>query len=381
MKEKNKGISLYIHFPFCIKKCNYCDFASFPLNEPEKSFYIRALQSEISLFMDHFPDSRIRVETMYFGGGTPSLLSPQELEEILSHLSKYFDFSSISEFTIEANPETVIKNKFIEFRRMGINRVSVGAQSFNENTLKLLGRVHNAAKIYKSFEILRDAGFSNINVDLMFSLPNETLSELMYSLKEAVGLAPEHVSFYSLVLERGTPLFQASKKMNLPNEEESREQYLNGIQFLAENCYSQYEISNFAKTGFECKHNLSYWESRPYLGFGVSAGSFLARRRWKNVSNLESYFSHLNKKELPISFKEFLKGKMQKGEFLIMALRLTEGFDVSLYYNRFGVLPDEAFKDEINFLRSKRFLSADKTRIKLTQKGLLVANRVLEYFI
>lgn len=381
MKEKNKGISLYIHFPFCIKKCNYCDFASFPLNEPEKSLYIRALQSEISLFMDHFPDSRIRVETMYFGGGTPSLLSPQELEEILSHLSKYFDFSSISEFTIEANPETVIKNKFIEFRRMGINRVSVGAQSFNENTLKLLGRVHNAAKIYKSFEILRDAGFSNINVDLMFSLPNETLSELMYSLKEAVGLAPEHVSFYSLVLERGTPLFQASKKMNLPNEEESREQYLNGIQFLAENCYSQYEISNFAKTGFECKHNLSYWESRPYLGFGVSAGSFLARRRWKNVSNLESYFSHLNKKELPISFKEFLKGKMQKGEFLIMALRLTEGFDVSLYYNRFGVLPDEAFKDEINFLRSKRFLSADKTRIKLTQKGLLVANRVLEYFI
>jgi oxygen-independent coproporphyrinogen-3 oxidase len=381
VKEKNKGISLYIHFPFCIKKCNYCDFASFPLNEPEKSLYIRALQSEISLFMDHFPDSRIRVETMYFGGGTPSLLSPQELEEILSHLSKYFDFSSISEFTIEANPETVIKNKFIEFRRMGINRVSVGAQSFNENTLKLLGRVHNAAKIYKSFEILRDAGFSNINVDLMFSLPNETLSELMYSLKEAVGLAPEHVSFYSLVLERGTPLFQASKKMNLPNEEESREQYLNGIQFLAENCYSQYEISNFAKTGFECKHNLSYWESRPYLGFGVSAGSFLARRRWKNVSNLESYFSHLNKKELPISFKEFLKGKMQKGEFLIMALRLTEGFDVSLYYNRFGVLPDEAFKDEINFLRSKRFLSADKTRIKLTQKGLLVANRVLEYFI
>lgn len=381
MKEKNKGISLYIHFPFCIKKCNYCDFASFPLNEPEKSLYIRALQSEISLFMDHFPDSRIRVETMYFGGGTPSLLSPQELEEILSHLSKYFDFSSISEFTIEANPETVIKNKFIEFRRMGINRVSVGAQSFNENTLKLLGRVHNAAKIYKSFEILRDAGFSNINVDLMFSLPNETLSELMYSLKEAVGLAPEHISFYSLVLERGTPLFQASKKMDLPNEEESREQYLNGIQFLAENCYSQYEISNFAKTGFECKHNLSYWESRPYLGFGVSAGSFLARRRWKNVSNLESYFSHLNKKELPISFKEFLKGKMQKGEFLIMALRLTEGFDVSLYYNRFGVLPDEAFKDEINFLRSKRFLSADKTRIKLTQKGLLVANRVLEYFI
>jgi len=381
VKEKNKGISLYIHFPFCIKKCNYCDFASFPLNEPEKSLYIRALQSEISLFMDHFPDSRIRVETMYFGGGTPSLLSPQELEEILSHLSKYFDFSGISEFTIEANPETVIKNKFIEFRRMGINRVSVGAQSFNENTLELLGRVHNAAKIYKSFEILRDAGFSNINIDLMFSLPNETFSELMYSLKEAVSIAPEHISFYSLVLERGTPLYQASKKMNLPNEDESREQYLNGIQFLAENCYSQYEISNFAKAGFECKHNLSYWESRPYLGFGVSAGSFLARRRWKNVSNLESYFSHLNKKELPISFREFLKGKMQKGEFLIMALRLTEGFDLSLYYNRFGVLPDEAFKDEINFLRNKRFLSADKTRIKLTQKGLLVANRVLEYFI
>jgi len=381
VKAKNKGISLYIHFPFCIKKCNYCDFASFPFNEHEKSLYIRALQSEISLFMDYFPDSKIRVETMYFGGGTPSLLNSRETEEILSHLSKYFDFSGISEFTIEVNPETVIKNKFIEFRRMGINRVSVGAQSFNDNTLKLLGRVHNAAKIHKSFEILRDVGFSNINIDLMFSLPNETFSEFMYSLKEAVSLAPEHISLYSLVLERGTPLFQASKKMNLPNEDESRGQYLNGIRFLAENYYSQYEISNFAKTGFECKHNLSYWESRPYLGFGVSAGSYLARRRWKNVSSLESYFSHLNKKELPISFREFLKEKMQKGEFLIMALRLTEGFDVSLYYNRFGVLPDEAFKEEINFLTKKRFLSADKTSIKLTQKGLLVANQVLEYFI
>ncbi len=328
-----------------------------------------------------FHNNRIHSSTIYFGGGTPSLLEPNEVEGILLHLSKYFDMSSLLEFTIEANPETVEFEKFRDFRSLGINRVSLGAQSFNERSLKVLGRIHNAKKIYSSFDVLRKAGFKNINIDLMFSLPDEGLSELLFSLGEAVNLSPEHISYYSLAIENGTPMVKVSKHHKMPNEIESLVQYKKGIKFLEKTGYIQYEVSNFAKKGCQCIHNLSYWKSLPYIGFGVSAGSFLQRKRWKNVSSIETYIKRIDNGESVASFKEHLIGKKEKGEYLMMGLRLTSGIEIGSYYDRFGVFPEADFEQEINFLSHEGFIKRDSKRISLTKKGFFIANRVLGLFI
>lgn len=381
MKEKARGISLYIHFPFCLRKCNYCDFVSFPLGIDQKNAYIKALKQEIEIFSVKFHNNQIHLSTIYFGGGTPSLLEPCEVEGILLHLSKYFDMSSLVEFTIEANPETVRFEKFRDFKSLGINRISLGAQSFNDRSLKVLGRIHNAKKIYSSFDILRKAGFKNINIDLMFSLPDEQMCELIFSLAEATNLFPEHISYYSLTVESGTPMLYISKQHKMPNEIESLAQYREGIKFLKEKGYIQYEVSNFARKGFQCVHNLSYWKSLPYIGFGVSAGSFLQRRRWKNVSSLESYIKRTDDGESVVSFREHLTGKKEKGEYFMMGLRLTSGIEIESYYDRFGVFPEADFEHEMDFLSHEGFIKRDNKRIRLTKKGLFVANRVLGFFI
>jgi len=381
VKIKNKGLSLYIHVPFCLKKCGYCDFISFPFNYRKTKRYIDCLRKEISIFVEKNNAKGIPVSTIYFGGGTPSLLSLSEMESIFSFIKKNFKLFPISEITLETNPETVQIKKFREFRDMGINRVSMGAQSFNDNTLKILGRLHNAKKIYESFENLRKAGFDNINLDLMFALPGETSEDLLYSLSEVVGLAPEHISFYSLMIERGTPFYRKRNYLHLPDNDEEAYQYNLGIDFLEKNSYKQYEISNFSKKGFRCNHNITYWKNLPYIGFGIAAGSYYKRRRTRNVLKINNYCKKVDKHILPIGLYEHLKYKKAKGEHIIMNLRLLEGCDEQLYYMRFGSFPESDFASEIEFLRKNGLIRKTNSFIRLTKKGLFLANIVFEQFI
>ncbi|MGB9694962.1 MAG: radical SAM family heme chaperone HemW [Caldisericaceae bacterium] len=344
--NKNRGIAVYMHFPFCIRKCNYCDFTSFQY-KGNSSEYVSYLNREIEIFFNQFPQSKIPLRTLYIGGGTPSLMAPNELSAIVEKLKIFFDFSSLIEFTLEANPETVSEAKFREYRYLGVNRVSIGAQSFEDDLLKVLGRIHDAKRIYESFDILRKVGFENINIDLMFGLPNESFEEDMYSLQEAIALQPEHISYYSLTIERGTQFSKLRSSLQLPHEQTISREYKVGARILKDNGFTQYEISNFAKQNRFSEHNLVYWFGLPYVGFGLSAVTFFGRKRHKNTVNLTKYFDFIDQGRLPITFSENLKGKRQKGEFIILGLRLLKGVSKQKYYERFGTLINSDFEVEI----------------------------------
>ena len=382
MKRKsNIGIALYIHIPYCIKKCNYCDFVSFNYTSEKLEAYTKCLTKEIEIFCDSLGYDGLNISTIYFGGGTPSLLTPKELSKIIKVIKKYFETKNVTEFTIEANPETVNLSKFIEYRELGVNRVSLGAQSFNEQTLKVLGRVHNAKRIYSAFETLRKAGFKNINLDLMFSLPGETMKETMFSLKEAIKLNPEHISYYSLIIEDGTPFFKMQNTLELPDNEEEFLEYSKGIKLLKENGYKQYEISNFARDEYFSKHNIQYWKNFPYVGFGISAASYIQRKRTKNFSNIISYCKKVKEGNLPISSAEHLTGKKAKAEHIIMNLRMTKGANKRNYYLRFGNFMETDFGNEIGSLKQQKLVKESKNYLSLTKKGMYVANVVFEKFL
>jgi len=380
-RRNNSGISAYIHIPFCLKKCNYCDFISFNYSSQELKRYVSYLKREIDIFFSEYPESRLFLKTLYLGGGTPSLMNAELLSDLLEHLEKYFDFRTLSEFTIEANPETIEIKKFSKFKKLGVNRISMGAQSFKDKSLKILGRIHDSKKIYKSFKILRNAGFDNINLDLMFALPRETTEDVAFSLKEAIKLSPEHISFYSLTIEQETKFFKIRKDLKLPEENEQAKHYKMGVKLLESNGYKQYEISNFAKEGFQSIHNLTYWKSFPYIGFGVSAGSFMARKRQKNVASLKSYYAKIDSEKIPLGLYEHLTEKRQKSEYIMMCLRLKEGCKNRLYYDKFGEFPETNFGNEISYLSKTKLLKVNKDGFYLTSKGILIANQVMEYFI
>jgi oxygen-independent coproporphyrinogen-3 oxidase len=379
-KRDSLGFSLYIHIPFCIKKCNYCDFVSFKYSHEKLKKYISYLKKEIVLY-GKLLGKQINISTIYLGGGTPSLLSGKELSEIINEIEKYFHIKNAVEFTLEVNPETVTLEKFTEYRRIGVNRISMGAQSFNDSTLKILGRIHDSKKIYKAFKMLRKANFENINLDLMFALPGESLKDTLYSLKEAVKLNPEHISYYSLMLEEGTLFFKMKDKLRFPCNDTEFVEYRDGINILKSAGYSQYEISNFAKPGFQSIHNIQYWKNLPYIGLGVSAASYITRKRYKNVSNIEVYCNKINEGVFPTSFSERLTKTKAKAEHIIMGLRMRRGFDKRLYYTRFGNFPETDFKIKIEKLKKQKLLKETKNYISLTKKGIYIANTVFEEFL
>lgn len=377
-----EGLGLYIHYPFCVRKCIYCDFVSFNLDRVAESKYFSYLKKEVDLFLDKFPkDVKFFVETLYIGGGTPSLVSIDEFVDFINFLKERFDFSKLKEFTIEANPESITKDKFLVFKELGVNRVSMGAQSFNDTTLKLLGRVHEAKTIEEKFHLLREIGFSNINIDLMFALPNEDFEMQTHSIKKAISLNPEHISFYSLMLERGTPLYRARHHYTFIDDSLWLKEFFLGKKLFTQNGFIHYEISNFAKPGFYSLHNLKYWESFPYIGFGVSAGSFLNNRRSVNVMNLKSYFAKIDQEELPISFRKRLEGKSLKSDYLFMKFRLLKGVSLIEYYKKFGSFLDSDFAVELEKLKKLKLIKQTKDRLTLTSLGLRFVNVVLKEFI
>ncbi len=381
MKRKSNGIALYIHIPFCIKKCNYCDFVSFNYTKRKLKKYVECLKNEMELYINNLQLRGLSVSTLYFGGGTPSLLSPEDLYKIIKKIKEYFNLKNLEEVTIEANPETIELEKFKEYRSIGINRVSIGAQSFNDTTLKILGRVHNSKKIYEEFYVARKAGFTNVNLDLMFALPGERLKDTMFSLKKAILLNPEHISYYSLMIEEGTPFFKMQNRLSFPDNDTEFAEYEKGIELLEKNKFKQYEISNFAKIGFESKHNLQYWRNLPYLGFGVSAVSYIKRKRSKNISNIDVYCKKIENKIFPIGSIEHLVGKKAKAEYIIISLRTVKGCNKNSYYLHFGTLPESDFSDVIKKLKGNELLHEDKEYIALTKKGIFIANNVFEEFL
>ena len=377
-----KGIGLYIHFPFCVKKCNYCDFVSIPFDKDLAKKYFSYLKKEIEIFLNQYPsEGRFNVYTLYFGGGTPSLIEPEFLADFLSFLKNNFDLSALEEFTLEANPESITEEKFKIFKELGVDRISIGVQSFNNSTLKLLGRIHTAEDAIKKYYLLRSLGFNNINLDLIFALPNETFEQQIFSLNSAIELSPEHISYYSLMLERGTYLNKLKSKMSFPDEKTWLREYEYGRKILENNGFIHYEISNFGKDGFFSKHKLLYWQSFPYLGFGVSAGGFLGNMRYVNTKTLSLYFSKLEEGKLPYSFKKHLTIEELKSEYMFMGLRLIDGVDAEDYFERFGSFLEEDCANSITKLEALNLIKLEKNNLKLTKKGLRFANEVFREFI
>ena len=377
---ENEKLGIYIHVPYCLKKCRYCDFVSFERVPQDEYFEALAAQiHEVSEMLHKrlMPscDERFRlspfpeVDSIFFGGGTPSLASEKQLGTVLDAVRKSFAISYDAELTIEVNPETVTCEKASELRALGFNRVSMGVQSFDDAVLGAMGRIHDSRRAVNAFETLRSAGFDNINLDLIFGSPLQNIDNWNDTLKRAVALNPEHISFYSLQLEEGTPLYDAytSGRVDLPSWEENRCMYHTAAAELKDAGYHHYEVSNAAKPGFECRHNLKYWHMRPYLGFGNSAHSFINGCR-----------GELDLKQgSPFGLQPETKTDL-KGDFIFTELRLIEGFDLREYESLFGTCFTDDFEPAVSELVNDGLLKITENRIMFTSKGLDQTNPVME---
>lgn len=402
-------LGIYIHIPFCIKKCDYCDFISYPNCYQMQDKYIESLLEEIEenkeLLQKNF------VSTIYIGGGTPSSIKPELIKKILDKIYNIIGYkvnmNSSIEITMEVNPGTTTKNNLQLYKNYGINRLSIGLQSTNDRILKEIGRIHNYSQFVDTYKWAVEAGFENINVDLMLGLPNQSIEDLKDSLEKITNLdpTPKHISVYSLIVEEGTKIEQNinSGKLKLPDDEEERMQYHYTKNYLELNGYKHYEISNFAKTGFESKHNVNCWEQKQYVGFGVAAHSYVDGVRYSNTNDLHEYLKitemkNKNDKEIknlenkdnnmikqPFKSKQIIeevqdKTEMEK-EFMMLGFRMLDGVKISKFKEKFGENPLYLFRNEIKKLVEEELIEVDLDNIKLTIKGLDLANLVFEEFI
>lgn len=374
MKDK---ISLYIHIPFCIRKCLYCDFPSFSGMESVFDDYVRMLCREID---ETYSDYRgMEVKSIFVGGGTPSVLPPALLGRISDKIFSRFDVDSKAEITIETNPGTLDAKKLGEMKSMYFNRLSMGLQAWQDRLLKKLGRIHTADEFETNFLQARDAGFKNINVDLMFALPAQSLDDWQETLEKVMKLRPEHISAYSLIIEEGTPFFDMFDRGELKEIDEvtDRKMYYLAKEMLSDKGYKQYEISNFAKEGFECYHNKVYWRTEEYQGFGLGAHSYAGGVRFHNTYDMKEY---LRGEGLRLD-KEFLSLQEKQEEFMFMGLRMNEGVSEAEFLRRFGESMDSVYGDEIKELISEELLVKKDGRLSLTDRGVDISNSVFEKFI
>ena len=381
-----KKLGIYIHIPFCKQKCFYCDFISYANQDKYFQKYVQALSKEINNFIDN---NKIEVQTIYIGGGTPSLIDAKYIEEILHIFEKKNLLKEAKEVTIEVNPGTVNEEKLRTYKNSGVNRLSIGLQSTEDKILKQIGRIHCYDDFLNTYKMAREVGFKNINVDLMIGLPNQKILDVKNSLEKIIKLEPEppnHISVYSLIVEENTPIEKMleSGELELPDEELERNMYWYVKNFLELNGYKHYEISNFAKLGNESKHNLDCWNQKEYVGFGVAAHSYIDDVRYGNIGNVEEYIKNCEN-------GEFGKNKVidevendifsKEKEFMLIGLRKIDGVSIQDFKNRFGENPIFVFKDELNKLVDENLLIVDFDRIKLTNKGLDLANIVWENFV
>lgn len=365
-------LGLYIHIPYCKRKCNYCDFCSFPTNKGEVSDeYIDRLIEEILLYKS---SPKKYLTTVYFGGGTPSLLTPIQMERIMRSICETFEFSSGIEISMEANPGTLTEEKATAYKALGVNRISLGLQSIHEKEMKRLGRIHDFEDFLKSYSALRNVGFDNINIDLMYGIPHQTKESFRETLAAVISLLPEHISCYGLILEDGTPFSRELDDLELPSSDHECDMYYMASEMLREAGYLHYEISNYARLGYESKHNMLYWNTDEYIGVGLAAHSYIDGVRYANTSDLASY---LNTSVRNASEKTVLSNEDMRYEYAMLKLRLSDGFLLSDYQQRFGISFLGGKEDVIDRLVRADLIGLKNGRIFLTEKGFYVSNSIL----
>ena len=386
-----KKIGIYIHIPFCKRKCKYCDFISFENQKCVKDYIDRLLWD-----IDNIEDILIKnnigvlpndleVDTIYFGGGTPSLIDSKYILNILSKLKKKFNIESDAEITIEVNPGTADLEKLKSYYDSGINRLSIGCQETHDRILRTIGRIHTYNDFLKTYKTARKIGFRNINVDLMLALPGQTINDLKESLNSIVSLKPEHISVYSLILEDETPLKKEIEDgtLELPSDEIERQMYHETKRFLEKNDYVHYEISNFAKNGFYSRHNLNCWNQHEYLGFGLASHSYINKIRFSNESNLKKYIEKNSEQlyNINVYIQEIQDKQDEMKEFVMLGFRKLKGINKNEFYKKFNIEINQIFKKEILKLKSECLIEENDTNIMLTLKGLDLANLVFEEFV
>lgn len=366
-----KEIGLYIHIPFCKKKCYYCDFISYPNKDNCADEYIDTLIKEYK----NYKAEEYTIKTIYIGGGTPSYINSKKIKRLL----KEIDIRNAEEITIEVNPGTVTREKLIDYKEAGINRISIGLQSTKDNLLKNIGRIHTYNEFLQTYNLAREVGFTNINIDLMLALPGQSIEDLKESVEKILNLNPEHISVYSLILEEGTKLYDLieSGTYALPEDETERKMYWLVKDMLESKGYKHYEISNFAKEGFESKHNTDCWKQKEYVGIGAAAHSYLDNRRYSNQEIIEEYIKNYSNKEVHEEQDKLSKEK----EFMILGLRKIKGINISDFKSKFNDNSIYLFREELNKLVNEGLIEIDLDNIRLTSKGLDLANIVWEEFI
>ena len=380
-----KSIGIYIHIPFCKQKCKYCDFTSFSCMEDKYDEYFKYLQQEISEKSEELCNEKIEIDTIYIGGGTPSIVPAEYIESIIKLISVKFNVSKNAEITIEVNPGTVDKEKLEKYINIGINRISIGLQATNDNLLKMLGRIHTYNEFEKVFEDARKVGFKNINVDLMIGLPNQTIDDVQESLEKIIKKSPEHISVYSLIVEEDTKMFELieSGKLELPSEELEREMYWKVKNILQESGYIHYEISNFAKKGYESKHNSNCWKQHFYLGFGVAAHSYYDGMRYSNITDINRYIENYRSGEsiYNVVFHEKQSKEQMMKEYMLLGLRKIDGVKISEFKEKFVDNPLYIFREQLNKLVEQDLIEVSENNIYLTDRGLDLANVVWMEFV
>lgn len=378
-------LGIYIHIPFCKQKCYYCDFVSYSNKCSEIKEYIESLKKEI----EEFDFSNYKVTSIYIGGGTPSYIDSIYIVEILSELKEklkcnLIEFKDI-EITIEVNPGTVDTKKLNDYKKLGINRLSIGLQSTKNDILKKIGRIHTYQEFLEIYKLARETGFKNINIDLMIGIPGQKIGDLKNTLQDIIKLEPEHISVYSLIIEENTPIEKMLEngEIKLPDEDLERNMYWYVKNTLELNGYNHYEISNFAKLGKESRHNLNCWNQEEYIGFGVAAHSYLNGIRFSNTINVEEYIQHIenNRKEENIQIEESQSLEDKKNEFMMLGFRKIQGVDIARFKEKFIDNPIFLYRENLNKLVEEGLIEVDLNHIKLTNKGIDLANLVFEEFV
>ena len=382
----DKSLELYVHIPFCVRKCEYCDFLSAPAGADTQQEYVRNLLLEIEQKGVRCTD--YEVTTIFFGGGTPSILKAGWIADILDAIHRNFKVRKDAEITIECNPGTLTFEKLSIYKSAGINRISVGLQSASDAELRELGRIHTYEDFLKSYDLIRKKGFSNVNIDLMAALPGQTLKSYEQTLRRVLALKPEHISAYSLIIEEGTPFYEkyeadellrekGEKPQMLPSEETERLMYERTKELLLAHGYERYEISNYARRGYACRHNIGYWRRENYLGFGLGSASLLENERFHNTTDLTDYLGG----DYLAYEQEKLDKKSQMEEFMFLGLRMTEGISTECFRQTFGLTVELVYGPVLEQQIADRLLRKEDGRIFLTERGLDVSNYVMAQFL
>ena len=375
-RKENSPMEIYIHIPFCIRKCDYCDFLSGPSGAEEQADYVQALLREIQAVEEGEGRS---VSSIFIGGGTPSVLDERLLGDILREIRNRFKMEEDAEITIEVNPGTANIGKLQAYREMGINRLSIGLQSPEDRELKILGRIHNYGQFLETYQEARTVGFDNINIDLMSAIPDQTYEGWVKNLRTVAELEPEHISAYSLIVEEGTPF--AARKLNLPDEDTEYNMYEATAQILKEYGFEQYEISNYARKGRECRHNVGYWTRQDYLGFGLGASSLYGKERFANTADMKKYLESSKNPEKIREKEPSLTREDEMAEFMFLGLRMTKGISKADFQRCFGCTIESVYGEVLEKYESMELLLEKDGRIFLSREGIHVSNSIMAEFL